>query len=346
MEKFNMAIRQRRAQSGKPKPFFRAALQGDTLELTVYQDIGDTFGDGGGVTVKAFKEQIDQAGNFQRILLRINSPGGDPFEGTAIHSLIRAQKKPVEVCIDGIAASAASIIAMAGDTITMAPGAMMMIHNASGFCQGFAEDMYATGDALKAVSVSIAQTYASRTKKPLEEITAMMDAETWMTAEECLDQGFCTNIVEEPEIGPTALALAKQFRALGRMKHLPKALQNDGDLDDAAECACDCPNCLDGNCDRCDNPECDDPNCEDCPMQAEAQASVDEFRDRLGIGPVSIENARARLEEIDSHSADAVTIDDARGELDAIEGVLYTPENEAPTPELQRRYVSALGRRG
>jgi ATP-dependent protease ClpP protease subunit len=337
---------QRRAHSGKQKPFFKAGLQGDgTLELICYQEIGQNFWDGGGITAKTFKEQIDQAGSFQRILLRINSPGGDPFEGTAIHSLIRAQKKPVEVCIDGIAASAASIIAMAGDTIVMAPGAMMMIHNASGFCAGFAEDMYRTGDALKAVSVSIAQTYAARTGKPLHEITSMMDAETWMGAQECLDQGFCTDIVEEPEIAETAMALAKRFRALGRMKHLPAALRSD-ELDNAKECACDCTSCLDGDCDGCTSTGCGDPNCEDCPMQAEAQASLDEFRDRLGIGPVSIESARARLEEIDSHSADAVTIDDARGELEAIEGVLRTPEDESPEGELQRRYASALGRRG
>lgn len=337
---------QRRAHSGKQKPFFKAALQSDgTLELLVYEDIGENWWDGGGITAKTIKQAIDDAGAFDQILVRINSPGGDASEGIAIYNLLRSTHKPVEVCVDGIAASSASIIAMAGDTITMGPNSLMMVHNAWSDGAGYASDHRKLADTLDTVSDAIAQTYIRRTGMAAEDVSAMMDAETWLTAQDCLDQGFATNITEEPGIAETALALARQFKALGRMKHLPKALRND-DLDNAKDCECDCANCLDGECDACTNAECDDPNCEDCPMQADAQASLDSFRDRLGIGPVSIEDARARLEEIDSHSADAVTIDDARGELDAIEGVLSTPENESPEVGLRRRYALALGRRG
>lgn len=312
----------RTSQSGEP--FFRAALQGDTLELTVYSEVGENLWDGGGVTAQAFKEQIDQAGDFQRILLRINSPGGDPFEGTAIHSLIRAQKKPVETYIDGIAASAASIIAMSGDAILMAPGAMMMIHNASGFCHGFAEDMYATGDALKAVSASIAQTYATRTKKPLAEIAAMMSAETWMSAQECLDNGFATAITQESdEVGQSALAMAKRFRALRAMKHVPAALRA---RNSEADCECDCVACETGNCDECNNADCVDPNCEDCPAQdSAASADLKAWRTRLGMKqPPTIAAARDRLEAID-RAAGGSTVESARARLEVIEETLSKP---------------------
>jgi ATP-dependent protease ClpP protease subunit len=221
--KFTLAAVKAAAQ----KPFFKAALQSDgTLELLVYEEIGENWWSGGGVTVKNFKDQIDQAGaRVAKILVRINSPGGDPFEGSAIYSLLRAQKKPIEVCVDGIAASAASIIAMAGDTIIMGPASMMMIHNASGFCYGFAKDMRSTAEALDAISLAIAQAYVTRTGKTTEEIAAMMDAETWMTAQQCLEQGFCTAIVEEPELEESALALARTFAGLAHLKAVPDSLK-------------------------------------------------------------------------------------------------------------------------
>ena len=107
-------------KNAKPtRPYFRAALQTDgTLEILVYDDIGENFWDGGGVTAKSVKQQLDQAPNYSKILLRINSPGGDAFEGVAIYNVLRAQKKPVEVAIDGIAASAASIAAITRSACT------------------------------------------------------------------------------------------------------------------------------------------------------------------------------------------------------------------------------------
>jgi ATP-dependent Clp protease protease subunit len=286
------------------KPCFQAALQNDgTLELLVYDQVGFDWWSGGGITAKSFKDQIDAAGNFERILVRINSPGGDPFEGSAIYSLIRAQKKPVEVCVDGIAASAASIIAMAGDTVTMGPGAMMMIHNASGYCMGFAADMRKMADALDAISGSIAQVYVTRTKQTLDKITAMMDAETWMTAQECVDQGFATAIVAEPEIEQNAMALARNFTAaLASMKNVPAALKAKPEPPAApaakvrnaaaGACECDCDNCRADDCDECTNVDCDDPNCTDCPQQVEAKARASQAAaDNLA----DLDRAKARL---------------------------------------------------
>jgi ATP-dependent protease ClpP protease subunit len=327
-----MHTKSRRAfQSGKP--FFKAALQSDgTLELMVYEEIGADFWSGQGVGVKDLKQQIDQAGNFQRILIRINSPGGDAFEGIAIYNLIRAQKKPVEVCVDGIAASAASIIAMSGDTINMGPNTMMMIHLAEGGCVGRAEDMRKTADALDKVSSAIGQAYVKQTGKSVDEITAMMAAETWMTAQECLDEGFCTAITSEPdqEIQEQALNMARRFAGLNRLKHVPAALKSES----VEECACDCQSCQDDEHDECTNVDCDDPNCTDCPMQSEPQASM----------PVSIEDARGVLEEIDANAVGAVPIEDARAVVEDIESALYAPEDGGTLDPHYAAFVGIGGR--
>lgn len=258
---------------------FRAALQSDgILELVIYEEIGFDWWTGGGITAKGVKEEIDRAGNYSSVLIRINSPGGDAFEGIAIYNLLRAQKKPIEVCVDGIAASAASIIAMAGDVITMGPNAMMMIHNAWAVCMGEAADMRKMADALDKISVSIAQTYVTKTGKTLEEVVALMDAETWMTAQECLELGFATAVAGDPNSASAgnALALARTFKALKHMKRVPENLKTapKNDPDPEVECSCDCEACQDGDCPNCSNPDCNDPNCVDCPMQGDASAAA------------------------------------------------------------------------
>jgi len=252
----------------KTKPFFRAALQSDgTLELLIYEDIGANWWDGGGITAKTVKQQIDEAANYSKILIRINSPGGDAFEGIAIYNVVRSQKKPVEVRVDGIAASSASIVAMAGDDIIMGPNALMMIHNAWSWCMGYASDMRKMAEALDKISGALAQTYVTKTKKDLDAVLALMDAETWMTAQECLDGGFATAIASESEEAqPAALAMARNFASLKALKKLPDALKPQGGV----ACTCDCDNCVAGACENCDNEDCTDLNCIDCPMQEAA----------------------------------------------------------------------------
>src|SRR5205807_10307405 len=133
------------------------------------------------------------------ILLRINSPGGDVFESIAIFNLLRSQKKPIEVRVDGLAASAASVLAMCGDEIIMGANAMMMVHNAWSFCMGYAADMRQMAENLDKISAVIAGTYSRRIKRSLADVAALMDAETWMTAQECLDAGFATEIESPPD---------------------------------------------------------------------------------------------------------------------------------------------------
>lgn len=232
------------------KPFFRAAVKDETLDLQIYEDIGaDWFGEG--LTAKTVKQRIDGAGKFARISVRINSPGGDAFEGVAIMNLLRAQKKPIDVYVDGIAASAASMVAMAGDTITMGRGAMMMIHNALMLCFGHAKDLREGADLLDQVSASMAQVYVARTGKSAEEIKAMLDAETWMSAQECIDNGFATALVDDDN--DDAMALAKTFKSLARLKHVPDSLkaENTDDID-VVQCGCECDACEADDHDECE----------------------------------------------------------------------------------------------
>jgi ATP-dependent Clp protease protease subunit len=216
------------------KPHFRAALKPEgVLELSVYEEIGENFWTGGGVTALNVKEQLESAKSYDRIAVRINSPGGDAFEGVAIRSVLRSTKKPIDVYIDGIAASAASILAMAGDTITMAPGSMMMIHDAWSMCVGNGEDMRKMADTLERVSASIAQVYAERTGMPVADVSALMDEETWMNAEQAVKAGFATHVSAHENA--SAMALAASFKCLAKLKHLPEELKASSDNEPTQE---------------------------------------------------------------------------------------------------------------
>jgi ATP-dependent Clp protease protease subunit len=195
----------------KSERIFAAAKKGSVLELLVYDIIGqDWYGDG--ICVANVAAQIKDAGEFESFVVRINSPGGNMFEGVAIANLLRAQKKPVAVFVDGVAASAASVLAMAGDTISMGQGTMMMIHNASTYTYGAAAELRKTADTLDKASASMAETYATRTGKPVAEIQSLMDAETWLSAADCVEQGFATGLITRSDEETTnALALASTF---------------------------------------------------------------------------------------------------------------------------------------
>lgn len=280
-----------RERNGGVKPFFKAEMRTDgVLELVVYEQIGEDYdwwsGETTGISAKLVKEKLESM-EYSSILMRINSPGGDAFEGIAILNLLRSQDKPVNVKIDGIAASAASIIAMAGTTIEMGSGAMMMIHNAWGFCMGNTHDMLQNANALAAIDKSIASTYVDRTALKLEDVQAMMDAETWMDAQACVDKGFATGLQSAPTIeSKKALAMAKNFGGLKKFANVPDKLKprkaktgnvsndEEPDSDAETECLCECVGCMDGHCENCTLVDCVDPNCVDCPMQGGTDASA------------------------------------------------------------------------
>jgi ATP-dependent protease ClpP protease subunit len=231
-------------------------MQADTLELAVYEEIGEGWY-GTGCTASTVRTALLQAGVFNRIQLRINSPGGDVFEGIAIYNLLRAQRKPIDVFVDGIAASAASVIAMAGDTITMGTATMMMIHNAWTIAVGDAREMRKTADLLDSIGASISECYVKQSGKTAAEVQAIMDAETWLGAQQCVDEGFATAIAADDD-DDSAMALARSFKATAKLPNLPQALKASADAD---VCSCTCGPCMQGDCAGCD---CTDDDCESC----------------------------------------------------------------------------------
>jgi ATP-dependent Clp protease protease subunit len=149
----------------------------------------------GGVSAQALVPQIDQL-DVDVIHLRINSPGGDVFAGQAIGAALVRQKAKVVAHIDGLAASAATAVAVAADEVLMASGAMFMIHNAWTIAMGDKNDFLDTAALLEKVDGALANAYAEHTGKPVKDLKALMDAETWFTAEEAVEYGFAKAIEE------------------------------------------------------------------------------------------------------------------------------------------------------
>jgi ATP-dependent protease ClpP protease subunit len=158
-------------------------------ELHVYDEIGYW-----GVTAAEFVKEL-QALDVDSIRLHINSPGGDVFDGLAILNALRQHRARIDVTVDGLAASAASFIAMCGDTVMMAPQSMMMIHDAAGMAWGDARELRSTADLLDKVSGNIADVYTARAGGTAAEWRARMLDETWLTAAEAVLVGLADGIL-------------------------------------------------------------------------------------------------------------------------------------------------------
>lgn len=168
----------------------------DKAQVTIYGPIKDfsSFFSSSGASPDKIMKDLDELSNAKEIAIRINSGGGSAFAGFAIFELIRSHGAKVTSHIDGLAASAASIIAMAGDRIIMGTGAMMMIHNPWIRTEGEAKDLREAADLLDRVGESLINVYAARTGKSREELKAMLDKTTWLTAEEAVAAGFADEI--------------------------------------------------------------------------------------------------------------------------------------------------------
>jgi ATP-dependent Clp protease protease subunit len=152
----------------------------------------------------------------RRVDLRLNSPGGSVFDAVAIHNALKRHEGTVTVWIDGIAASAASYIAMAGDEIVMPENAFLMIHDPAGLVMGTAEDMRAMAEALDKVKGSLVSGYAAKSGRTPEEVSALMAAETWFDAADAVAQGFADRLIEPVRI-------AARFD-IGRFRNAPPVL--------------------------------------------------------------------------------------------------------------------------
>jgi len=147
------------------------------------------------VTPKLFKDELFSANGD--VVIWLNSPGGDCIAASQIYSMLMDYKGDVTVKIDGIAASAASVIAMAGTTVLLAPTALMMIHNPMTVAFGNHEDMKKTIDMLAQVKESIINAYEIKTNLPRSKLSNLMDSETWMNANKAIELGFADRLLED-----------------------------------------------------------------------------------------------------------------------------------------------------
>jgi ATP-dependent Clp protease protease subunit len=176
----------------------------NNAELVIYGPIGadDGFTSWYGddiITPKTFKAKLDALGDVPEIKVLINSPGGDVFAGQAIYSMLARHSAKKTIYVDGLAASAASLIAMAGKLI-MPRNAMLMIHNPWGATIGDEKDHRKMADNLATIKDAMIPVYAEKTGMGHTEISRIMTAETWLTAEEALDAGFADEIEQSRQI--------------------------------------------------------------------------------------------------------------------------------------------------
>lgn len=189
----------------------------DRAELWLYGPIGlDYFGDG--ITAKQFADNLRSVGAVANIDLRIDSEGGVVTDARAMYSLLNEHPAQIVVHIDGLAASAASFIAMAGDEIEISEGGLIMIHNAHGITFGGAEDFRRMADVLDVMNSTIRNTYRARTGNSDEQLTQWMDAETWFSGKDAVANKFADRIVSDKRV---AAAVADPTR----YRNLPPALR-------------------------------------------------------------------------------------------------------------------------
>jgi len=192
---------------------------GETLELVIHEPIGEMW-DGTGVSSKKVIEALNKFPRAKEIRAFINSPGGFAHDGMAIYSALNRHPAKVTVEIEGVAASAASIIAMAGDAIRIAESGFVMIHDAWGLVIGNAQQMRTAADDFDRLCTSMADVYAARSGQTAEAARTAMQAETWFTGKEAVAWGLATELVANKKAA--ACAIPPQLRAA--FSRLPDAV--------------------------------------------------------------------------------------------------------------------------
>lgn len=226
MNKLVKLLADNRATPGRR---FAVNKTGAGAEILLYEAIVDTEVEAewfGGVSAQGFVKALRDIGADTDIVVRVNSPGGSVFGGRAIETALREHKGKVTVHVDGMAASAASFVAMAGDEIVMSQGAMMMIHKAWTIAFGNADDLVSTAELLEKIDGTLAKTYADRSgKADAEKFAELMSAETWFTADEAVEIGLADRVSGDE---PKAKA-AWNLSAFGRVPDAAYASQEHRD---------------------------------------------------------------------------------------------------------------------
>jgi ATP-dependent Clp protease, protease subunit len=183
------------------KPSFQLKSKGKkSAELTIYGSIGEDIWSDTGITAKKVIDAIKDFGEIENLDVRINSMGGDVFEGVTIYNRLKQMKANITVYVDGLAASIASIIAMAGDEIILSEGSLMMVHSPMTFAYGNQREFQNKIEILDTIEEEMLGIYSRRTGMPRSEIRNLLHSETWLNAQEALESGFATSISEEESI--------------------------------------------------------------------------------------------------------------------------------------------------
>ena len=199
--------------------------EGDNV-VQMYGLIGEDFWTGEGITARAVAERLEQIG-ARAINVHINSPGGDVFEGTTIFEQLRQHPHDVTIKIMGMAASIASVIAMAGDRILISPVGFMFVHDAWAVAIGNKHDLRKAADILDPIDAAIASTYQAQSGAALADIVEWMDKETLFSAQESVEIGLADGILDEGETVADE-AQAKSMAFLNVRKKYDVAMQRAG----------------------------------------------------------------------------------------------------------------------
>lgn len=203
-----------------------AAAEEAERSISVYDVIGYDYWTGDGVTAKRVAAALRQMGKGP-VTVNVNSPGGDMFEGLAIYNLLREHDGEVTVKVLGLAASAASIIAMAGDTVQIARAGFLMIHNAWVLAAGNRHDLREYADTLEPFDRAMADIYAARTGEDAAAMAKLMDAETWIGGSDAIEQGFADELLPSDQVekknGKASAAAVRRVESALRAAGLPKS---------------------------------------------------------------------------------------------------------------------------
>ena len=194
--------------------------------ISVYDVIGHDYWTGEGVTAKRISGALRALGKGA-ITVNVNSPGGDMFEGLAIYNLLREHDGEVTVKVLGLAASAASVIAMAGDKVQIARAGFLMIHNAWVMAVGNRHDLSDLAATLKPFDDAMAGIYAARTGKDAKAMAKLMDSETWIGGETAIEDGFADELLPSDQVSKGAAkasaSAVRRIESALRASGMPKS---------------------------------------------------------------------------------------------------------------------------
>lgn len=216
------------------KKFYSLETNKDKAVLNIYGDITSCEWSESDVSAYSLTRELDKI-NADVIEVYINSYGGECAEGIAIYNALKRHKAKIKTYVDGFACSIASVIAMAGDERYMYPTSLLMIHNAWTMTAGNANDLRKEADTLETITESSIKAYESVANISREEIKALMDAETWLTANEALEKGFITDILAETannkasqSVRKAVFLMAKALNEAGELGEILKRLDEIG----------------------------------------------------------------------------------------------------------------------